>query len=172
MVSLDKNNQLGLHRLTLSPHRSTSWREAKAILGVLAAVTLTVGLGFAAIGFPFILPFAGLELLALAFAFHVSLSEALHREVVSISADTVLVERGRGQPEERLTLPTAWARVQRGRGPVGWHPRSLLLAVHGRQVELGQFLTEGERDVAAALLRRALEHARQAYAVTEKGTPA
>lgn len=161
MVSLDKNSASGTERLTLIPHRSISWREAGHVLAVLSAVTLTVATGFAFMGFPLVLPFAGLELLLVASAFHCCLRDGTRREVVSISPDTVLVERGRGRPDERVTLPTAWARVQRGRGQAEWHPRSLLLSVHGRQVELGHFLTEGERDVAAMFLRRALEHARR-----------
>ncbi len=160
MVSLDKHSPSGSQRLTLVPHRSLTWGEAKQVFAVLAAVTLTVALGFTAMGFPLVLPFAGLELLAVAAAFHVSLGEAACREVVSISPAEVRVERGRGKPQECLTLPTAWARVRRAQGALEWHPRALLLTVHGREVELGSFLTEGERDVAAVLLRRALETAR------------
>jgi uncharacterized membrane protein len=160
MVSLDKLSLPGARRLTLVPHRSIDWTEAKRILAILAVVTLTVAAGFAAMGFPLVLPFAGLELLAVALAFQVSLAEARCREVVSISPDLVRIERGRGRPEHSLALPTAWARVRRGQGPSAQHARSLLLAVHGREVELGRFLTEAERDVAAVLLREALAVAR------------
>jgi len=109
-----------------------------------------------------VLPFAGLELLAVSLAFHVSLREGGLREVVSISTESVLVERGHGRPDERSSLPTAWARVTRGHGNPGWHPRTLAIAVHDRHIELGRFLSEGERDVAAALLRRSLERVRKA----------
>jgi uncharacterized membrane protein len=161
MVSLDTHSPHGPLRLTLAPHRSLSWRDAKVLFGVLSAVTLTVALGFTAMGFPLVLPFAGLELLAVSLAFYVSLREGGLREVVSITADSVLVERGLGRPDERMTLPTAWTRVIRDRGGADWHPHALLLGGHGRRVELGRFLSEGERDIAAALLRRALERVRR-----------
>jgi uncharacterized membrane protein len=156
MVSLDHHPRSGTIRLTLAAHRSLSWRDAKMVFLVLSTITLTVAIGFCAMGFPLVLPFAGLELLAVAAAFHVSLSDGRLREVVSISPAEVLVERGRGRPEGQVSLPRPWSRVIREAGPSEWHPRALLIGAAGRRLELGRFLSEGERDIAAVFLRRAL----------------
>ena len=161
MVSLDNDVRAGSARLVLAPYRSLSWRDAKRLFAVLAAVTLTVAIGFTAMGYVLVLPFAGIELLAVSLAFYVSLREAADREVININQSAVVVQRGRGAPSEELTFATSYARVIREPGPVHWHTPSLVIGAGLRRVELGRFLSEGERDIAAVLLRRALRCASQ-----------
>ena len=55
--------------ITIRENCSISPAAFAGVLGLLAVVTLSIGIGFAAMGAWLILPFAGLEVLALGAAF-------------------------------------------------------------------------------------------------------
>jgi len=115
------------------------------LYAAIACCVLGIGIFFAWHGYWPVLPFAGLEVVLLGAAFHLCLSRARLREVVTISRDTVTVERGRGQPEEHWECPRAWARINMERSPIAWYPSRLLVAFQGQRVEIGRFLNEMER---------------------------
>ena len=124
---------------------------------VIVALCLTaMSVAFALQGFWPVLPFAGLELLALGVAFYLCLARSQWREVVSVNANVVRVEKGRRQAEERWECPSAWARVQLEKSPIAWYPSRLLIAYQGRGVEIGRFLSEDERAALADALRRGI----------------
>jgi len=119
----------------------------------MTGVILGVGLVFAWHGFWPVLPFAGLEILVLGAAFYRCLSRSQIREVVTITRDTVAVDRGRKRPEEHWECPRAWARINMERAPIAWYPSRLSVAFQGRQIEIGRFLSEMERQHLAVELQ-------------------
>ena len=100
---------------------------------------------FAVLGYWPILPFAGLELALLGWGLFVSLRRGQQREVIQIDPHRIIVEQSWGKRRMLHDFQTPWTRVElvssRNRG---W-PSRLLLNSMGRQVEIGQFLTEPER---------------------------
>ena len=96
----------------IRPNAAPSWRQIRIFFILVASVSLTVAGGFALLGFWPILPFAGLELLLLAWALYTTARRAERREVVRVNEDTVEVERGIRQPEQSWTLQKAWAQVR------------------------------------------------------------
>jgi len=143
-------------RYIIRPHRSLSSREAVLVYTGFAAVSLTVGIGFFFMGLSLVLPFSGLELLALAAAFRYCWLKSEIREVVSITGERVTVERGRKCAEEKHEFQRAWVRVQLERPMHPWYPKRLTLRSHGREVEIGAFLCEEERQAFAQALCRAI----------------
>jgi len=123
---------------------------------VIAACCLGIGVAFALHGIWPVLPFAGLEIAALGTAFYLCVSRSQIREVVTVNADLVTVDKGRRQPQEHWECPRAWARVDLEPSPISWYPSRLAVAYQDRQVEIGRFLTEAERCVLAEELRRAI----------------
>jgi len=102
------------------------------------------------------LPFAGLEVFVLGTAFYLCLSRSQIREVVTVSADLVTVEKGRRQPQEYREFQREWSRVDLEPAPIAWYPSRLAVGIRGRQVEIGRFLNEEERRALAEELREAL----------------
>jgi Integral membrane protein len=96
-------------------------------------------------GFWPILPFAGLELLALGAALHACAQRGTDCEVISIHDSTVEVERGRRRPEWHYSFSRTWAHVVLERACSDWYPSRLLIRCKGREVEVGRFLNEQER---------------------------
>lgn len=140
----------------ISPNQAPPWRDIRLFFAAVAAPSLAVAVGFAVMGFWPILPFAGLELGALAAALYVTARRAELREVVHVDDDRIAIERGHGCPETRWEFQRAWVRVALLRHRHRHHASRLVLRCHGREVELGRFLIEAERCRLARDLRVAI----------------
>jgi uncharacterized membrane protein len=107
-------------------------------------------------GFWLVLPFAGLELVAVGTGLYVVSRRCYECEVISIAGDAVRVEKGRNYPRERWTFARIWAHAVLEHCPSAWYPSRLLIRSHGRAVEVGRFLNEEERRQLASDLRESL----------------
>ena len=112
---------------------------------MIALCCLGIGIAFALHGYWPVLPFAGIEVIVLGIAFYLCLLRSQVREVISVNADVVTVEKGRHRAQEHWECPRAWARISLQRSPLTWYPSRLVITFQGRQVEIGKFLTERER---------------------------
>jgi len=141
---------------------SLSPRGLMAVFGSLVVLSLAFGVGFAALGAWLILPFAGVELLALAAAFVVYGVHAADGERVRVAGDLLTVEVTDGRTLEVHEFPARWVRLVRredqpGAGLArGWR---LLLVCRGRALEVGRHLSVHRRTGFEQDLRVALERA-------------
>ena len=126
--------------LWLRPNRSLSRRGLRSLIVVLAALVLTTaGLG-AWQGNVFAPLFALIEASALAVALSVAWRAGDRSERIVLDTTSLEVQ---SLPARRCTrFQTYWVRVLLK--PGGGH-RRLLLASHGRELEVGAFLAEEER---------------------------
>lgn len=140
----------------LKPTRSMTWPEARRFLIGVAVVSFAIGGFFLVRGFPLVLPFSGIEVVAVAAAFWVVLRDGEQREVVRIEGDTVVIERGERGPKDRFEFNRPWVRVELQTSRYRYHPSRLLVAYRGSTLELGRFLNEAERRDFARILINAL----------------
>lgn len=140
--------------VVIRPNCSLSWQGTVAVYCGICLVSLTISLGFSLLGFWPILPFAGLELIALAISFYVCAVRNSTREVISIQGATVAVQKGRREPRESTQFQRAWARVELTKPEQRGYPTRLLICSHGRSVEIGHCLSDIERSQLAEDLRR------------------
>jgi uncharacterized membrane protein len=141
-------------RFVLRPNRSLSWRGSLLFFLSLVLVSSIIAISLTWLGFWMVLPFAGLEMLALGVGLYVVAGRCYEREVISISREDIRIEKGRGYPRQQWTLGRVWAQVVLERCPRQWYPSKLLIRSHGRAVEVGRFLHEEERrHLAAALIQ-------------------
>jgi len=140
--------------IEIRPNCSLSVRGARLFFASACVIPFGMGGFFALRGFWPILPFAGLELALLAWALKVSLERRFHFQTITVSESDVSIEsRGRGR-SERVVFPRHWAQVKLRRPAASPHPSRLTIESHGRQCELGSFLTEEERRGLALRLIR------------------
>lgn len=143
-------------QFVLRPNRSLSWRSTQYFYLGMILLSMVIALSFGALGFWPVIPFAGLELLALGTALYLCARHCHWREVILVGRHTVEVEKGRYRPEERWIFPRAWAQVELQAPVYAQYPSKLFIRSHGRHVELGSFLNEWERCALADDLRRTI----------------
>jgi uncharacterized membrane protein len=140
-------------RIVICPNCSLSLRGATVFFGGLSAFCLTIAGLLALKGMWPILPFAGLELIGLGWALHASLARRYRAEIITLTDADVSVEwRDRAQCR-RTVFQRHWAQVKLRRPASPLHPSRLTIESHGRQCELGNFLTDEERYGLALRLR-------------------
>jgi len=149
----------------LLPHRSLSRRAFWLLLAGLAAGLGAVGFAFWSLGAWPVAGFCGLEVLLVWGAFELNYRAARACERVHLDDEALVVSRvdARGRTVAAHFEP-GWVRVEVERR--GESDNRLLLACHGRRMELGAFLTPEERSDFAAALRAALAQWRGAPETT------
>ena len=118
----------------------------------LCAVSVTIGGAFWLQGAPLVLPFAGLELCAVAFALALYARHAADYERLDLNSGLLRVECSLGHRTDSVEFSPAWVRVEPQCGD-----RSLIeLSGEGKRVEVGRFVRPELRTALAAELRAAL----------------
>lgn len=141
-------------RLVIQPNASLTPRWAAAFLASMCAVSFGIAGAFALLGYWMVLPFAGLEMLALAAGLWWSMRDNAYREVVSVTGDQVRVEAGWGRPARRWEFQRQWLQVRLQAAERRNRPTRLLIVSSGSGCELGRCLTDEEREEVAERLRR------------------
>jgi uncharacterized membrane protein len=140
--------------IEIRPNCSLTARGARVFFASACVVPFGMG-GFLALkGFWPILPFAGLEMALLAWALKVSLERRFHSQTITVTESDVSIESRERAGAERVVFPRHWAQVKLRRPAASLHPSRLTIESHGRQCELGSFLTEEERRGLALRLQR------------------
>src|SRR5262245_51858272 len=140
--------------IEIRPNCSLTVRGARVFFASACLVPFGMGGMLALKGFWPILPFAGLEMVLLAWALKVSLERRFHSQTITITDADVRIESRARSAAERVVFPRHWAQVKLRRPAAGLHPSRLTIESHGRQCELGSFLTEEERRGLALRLAR------------------
>ncbi|MEL7448381.1 MAG: DUF2244 domain-containing protein [Pseudomonadota bacterium] len=142
------------HTVEISPNCSLTPRQAWLFYGWVSVASLSLAGLFALQGYWPVLPFAGLELAVLGIALLITMKRGRYREVISISSQEIVVERGEADDREEQRFPRAWAQVRLESARARTHPSRLLISAHGKGLEVGACLTESER---TGLFRRLRE---------------
>jgi uncharacterized membrane protein len=144
-------------RWTIKRNCSASPRQLALVFASIVALSFLIGVAFAAFGLWLVLPFVGLELLAVAAAFIGYGRHAADFERIELDAGRVQVERHEGIAVVRTQLAAPWTRVELdecGRGPL--RRVRLFMVAHGRRVEVGRHLPDARRRSLAQELKQAL----------------
>lgn len=140
--------------IEIRPNCALSVRGAQLFFLSACIAPLTIGAYLAARGFWPVLPFAGLELGVLGWALKTSLERRFHLQSLTLTADEVSIESRQPGACLHVVFPRHWAQVKLRRPAARLHPSRLVIESHGRQCELGSFLTEEERRGLALRLQR------------------
>lgn len=144
----------GVRRFELSARCSLTPRTARIFIASFAAGTFAVAGFFALQGYWPVLPFAGLEIGLLIWATRTSMRRGQEHETISISEESVVIQRRSGQIEQRSVFPRHWSKVKLHAPQSALHPSRLIVESHGRACEVGRFLTEDERRSLAVRLKQ------------------
>lgn len=139
--------------IILRPNRSWTWRANVYFIGTLMVVSLTMAAVFTGRGFWMILPFTVLEIGVLTACLYYCVRRTHTTEVLRLSRDALIFERGVRRPVLHLELERYFARffVLPPRHP--WYKKRIELKCRDRALEVGQFLSDEEKDELVRNLR-------------------
>jgi len=153
MVTVNKVDSGEGYRFVLSPNCSISWRELVLFYLLTCAVALAVGVFFAVQGLWLVLPFSGLEMMALGIGLHVTSRKAYQREVITLDQVHTRIEKGVRRVVQSWEFQTPWVRVIDESSNGLDTRRMLAISVSGESVEIGSFLAKQEKDALAFQLK-------------------
>ena len=78
--------------------------------------------------------------------------------MVSVTEEKIKIEIGRNTPEKVYEFDKAWAKIVLEKSWNNWYPSRLLLRSHGKQIELGKFLNEQERQCLEVELKKVINN--------------
>lgn len=144
-------------QITVRPNNSLSSLNSLKLLIVLAILALVVALGFVHIGAWLVLPFAGLELLAFACAFHYLTLHADDFEMITVAGDKVVIEKRAYRENSKAEFQRYWTRVSLRKQDNG--VSALFIGSHGKEVEFGRgYINEEQRISLAKELKLILKN--------------
>jgi uncharacterized membrane protein len=144
------------HNNSLTPN------AAVKLLAALAIIVLIVGVGFAHMGAWLVLPFAGLEILAFAYAFFYIYLHSADFESITIENDSVVIEKRNYKEVTTTVFQKHWAQINLREvasvgGVIG--KSGLFIRSHGKEVEFGRnFMNDEQRVKLARELKQKLKN--------------
>lgn len=114
----------------------------------IVAITMTVAISVALVGAWFVLPFAGLEILAFACTFHYVLLHYGDYESITLTANEMVVEKCNCKRSERFVFQRYWAKVMLREASDG--TCGLFIGSHGKEIEFGRRLMNDEQKLVIA----------------------
>jgi uncharacterized membrane protein len=139
------------YALTARRNNSLTTSDRFFAFAFIASVSLGIAVAFAWIGAWLILPFAGVELLVLLWAFCSVERHARDYERLVIRGDLVQLELAEVAQVRRYQFNRWWAQVVYEHGG-----RRLALRSHGQEVEFGRHMTDEQRLAVAGALKQQL----------------
>lgn len=119
---------------------------------VIAVISLAVAIGFSLIGAWFVLPFAGLELVGIGYAFYYIHCHSQDYESIVIVGDQISIEKKSDKAVSKMVFNRYWAKVLLRNAPSG--DQMLSLRSHGKEVDFGRcYMTNDQRLALAKQLK-------------------
>ena len=146
MVSITKVDSGPGYRIVLSPNCSISWRELVLFYLATCLIALAVGLFFTLQGLWLVLPFSGLEMLALGAGLYLTSRKVYRKEVITLDAEYTRIEKGVQRDDQRVRVIDELPDDRRPR-------RRLAISMYGESVEVGSFLANSEKEALAFQLK-------------------
>ena len=144
---LTTENKRDKFYIELRPNKSSSLRQNLLFFGMLSLICITFGVGFFIVGAPLILPFAGLEILALITIIKLNRDWSNQLQILAIDKLHVKITDNRKQKIYDRFLSKFLIQEKNG-------TKVILLQSNKEQIEVGRFLTADEKNELISILKR------------------
>lgn len=140
------------YSITIRPNDSINGKGRAIVVGILAFMSFAVAIAFGLIGAWMVLPFAGLELVGVAYAFYYIHCHANDFERITIEGDAFKVVKSSYKQQKEFSFNRYWVKVITKILPCG--DELLFLSVHGKELEFGaRFMNSEQRILLAKQLK-------------------
>lgn len=149
-------------QLVAKPNSSSTPKESVYLLLSVAMVSLTISIAFVNMGAWLVLPFAGLEIAALSYAFYYVYLHSNDYESIIIEHDRIVIQKKNSHQFTKSVFQRYWTKVTVKSVDEKCFLGSkmgLFIGSHGKEVEFGGHLINDEQRIALALLiKKKLKH--------------
>ncbi len=151
-----RHQSAGGDTIVAEPNRSASWQANKMVLIAMCCLSAVIAGAFAALGAWPILPFAGLEMLALGSALYYVCWKLRYRHVITISPDKVHIQKGHYYPRQEWEIDVSEAALSVTPEQHPWDGPTISLCSRGEEISLGEFLNRDDSLQLLGLLKHRL----------------
>jgi len=149
MIVIAREQKPPLIRFVLTPNRSISWPLLLRFYLFTCGVSFSIAGLFMALGFWVVMPFSGLEMLALGLGLYFSCKKIYRQEVITIDKDNIKVEKGYKNVQFERNFDRHWVKIDRLKS-IGYKKNiKVMIGSHGENIEIGSFLSKQEKDSLA-----------------------
>ncbi len=142
--------------IVAKPNNSLTPKGLAWLFISIAIITMTIALGVTLSGAWLVLPFAGFEVLAFAYALHHVYLHYGYFERVTLVGNEVVVEKHSYKNSEKFTFQRYWAKVSLRNSTDG--TCSIFIGSHGKEVEFGtRYMDNDQRITVARQLKQQLK---------------
>ena len=153
MIQVDKIQAGNTCRLILTPNCSITWRQLVVFYLGTCCLAIIIGLIFSLHGHWLILPFSGLEMMMLGVVLYITSRKVHCREVITAKGNHVKIEKGISRIKQRWVFERCWIKLLDESRGEKHNSRKIALGSHGSYVEVGDFLSNFEKDELAFRLK-------------------
>lgn len=139
-------------KVTFKPNSALSAANKQKVIILLTVIPVIIGISFCFLGAWLILPFVGLEVGTLAYAFYYINRHEADYESISIDGENLVIERCVGEDVSQQVINTYWLKVVQHTLPNG--ELHLYLQSHGKNIEVGRYLTTKQRELLSKQLMK------------------
>ena len=145
MVDAYYDQEAGLGRIVLQPNRPWTWRANSYFVATLLGISLIIAMSFAMRGLWLVIPFSILEMTALLGCLYYCVRRATVQEVLTFSADELIVETGHRRPEHVYRYQRFFTRFEVERPAHPWYEPRIEIRHREQRLEIGRFLRADEK---------------------------
>lgn len=141
-------------RYLLTPNRSMSWAGNVRVWLALFTLSALIVTGMSLLGAWVVLPFAGIELAALAGAFYYTSRKCQRKEVLLLAPSVIRLEKGAREKETEWNLPKQFVRVYENLAPHPFTPPKLYFKFRDEEIPLAHFLNIEDTEILITILQQ------------------
>lgn len=144
----------GQGHIVVCPNMSGHWQVTRLFLWIVSILALSIATVFTLMGAWLILPFAGLEIIALISLMYWVAHQCRRKQVITFSDNRVVVEKGYYNPVTSWESEVFFTRLFIDKPPYrGGQPMKVFLRSKQQQLEIGEFLNEQDKQKLISELR-------------------
>lgn len=152
--------------ILIEPNRPLNWPQNLRFLRIFALISITIAMALAIKGLYLILPFSGLEILALTLALYFVYRRYSFCQIIYFTEQSIIIESGENHPTERIEYQRFWSRFHIDNQGEFNIPR-LSIRCMGKSTEIGSFLNLYDKQELIRLIKNITLHFQQHH-ITEK----
>ena len=153
MIACQFDEEQVAGQIILQPNRSWTWRANAYFIGTLMLVSLMVASVLTVRGFWMVLPFTVLELSVLTGCLYYCVRRTHTMEVLKLTRERCVFERGINRPTQQFAFDRYFTRFFVNPPKYPWYSKSISLKCRDKELEVGQFLCDEDKDQLVRDLR-------------------